>query len=276
MSEKQLIHVTYGPLKMAPSEKTSAKRQSLRQRLFNLLADLRTVLVNLLVILILSLFISLAVIEFFRKTVIIDTVNSPNALLGKGFTDIVFAQHLLDEISTIQTNTTSNENDIRLLLSRGENDIVQDTIQLSTKSQQIDFVEPSTGISFQSLIRLVRNAANRSQTRISGEFTCLLENCKTKDLSFRLRVHTKEGFHYKDIKEVGEDQAAFITKVAVESMNILDPYSLAVYLKNVRSNEVLALQTAKELISSGHKDRAIAANLMGSIQIETGAFQRRD
>lgn len=246
MPDEPVIHASYGPLRLEPPA-DKKPRVSVWKTIGDGATWVRTQLINLSVILALAALAALTVAEFLRNPVIIEEIGLPPPLTERGYNGNVVAHRLWDAITEIQTEAGT----------------IKEQASLTTLGRQLDVVEPGTGLSLQGLTQMLRALFGRPQTRIAGEVICETSACDWSGLRLRLRIFTADGMQIRDLGLLGgHGTRDYFHRAAVETMKMIDPYSLAAYYydRDRRAGE----EIARHLIATRHRHRAWAANLLGN------------
>ncbi|ARE41901.1 tetratricopeptide [Rhodovulum sp. P5] len=226
------------------------------RRIGDILIFLRTLVVNLTVISVVVALVALTGIELRRNPVIIEEIGLPPQLTARGLSGTVAAHRLWDAITDIQTISGT----------------FKDQASLTTIGRQIDVVDPDTGLSLQGLTQMLRTLLGLPQTRIAGEVVCETARCDWAGLRLRLRIFAPEGMEVRNVGLVGgHSPGDYFHRAAMETMKVIDPYTLAVFHKNKdTSDRSAASRLARDLIARGHPQRAWAANLLGILSADSG------
>ncbi|WP_227243085.1 tetratricopeptide repeat protein [Paraburkholderia caribensis] len=108
--------------------------------------------------------------EWRRNVVVIDALDVPKDLADKGFSGVVLAQRIADEIHTFQR--------------RAKNKAEASGVEIG--GMQTDFQVPAANLSIKSLVRYVRQVLRRDEMRIRGEIT-------TDGERYKLHLRTSSG-----------------------------------------------------------------------------------
>lgn len=183
-----------------------------------LISKIKDVLVNLLV-----LTGSLALIgafwwEWRRNVVVIDALEVPKELTEKGYSGVVFAQRLADQIYSIQ----------RTVRNRVEGTGVE------VGGLQTDFQVPAANLSLKTLVRYVRQVFKRNEIRIRGEVT-------TQGKKYALQLRTSNGratstrparttSEFENLLKVGaEDVILLAVPLLALQYRFLDEYNVSCF-----------------------------------------------
>jgi hypothetical protein len=215
MPDNPIIEISYGPVSLIePTTPEKVGLVPLLKQIGEGLNLLRGLIVNLVVIGALVALFLLTILELRREPVIIEEIKLPPQLEERGYGSGVASHRLWDSITAIQDNSST----------------ISERFIMHTWDRQIDFVESGSGLSFQGLAQLIREIFGLPQRRIGGEVICEAADCSWSQLRFRVRIIVNKQPHFIDLRVVGgRGTSDYFTRAAVETMRVLDPYSLAVY-----------------------------------------------
>jgi tetratricopeptide (TPR) repeat protein len=256
MSENQFVEVTYGNVSIeAPPKKLS---QRYGGKTVDGLVFLRTAAINSFFVGLAVLILTITAIEMLRKPVIIEKIGLPQQLSDLGYSESVAASRLWDAILEIQKVSGTAK--------------TQTPVQTATA--QLNLIEPSTGLSLQSITQMLRQIFRMEQTRIAGEFICGDPECTKPKIVLRLRVITSEGMTVLPDKPMGaQNMDAYFKVSALKLLKEIDPYIVAAYYYRSNEDPDRSIEMARKLVADNHPHAAWAANLLANDEYTRGNYQ---
>lgn len=235
------------PLPLAPRRAPAAPGTPKRS-IGHHLDELRKVILNLAFFALVGLLVFAAAKVLNSGDMTIDAVSLPKNIREMGYTEDGAALILSDNIRHIGAAAKSDG----ALLS------------IKTNFDEQDISVPVEGLSFGTVIRLLRQTLGLPQHRLIADFVCPTEPCLTSNLELRLRYLKGTGApeHLANVK--GSSPDAILQAAAEQFMAREAPMALALYLYNEqpqRRAEAMALTTNIALSNSDEKLAAI--NLIG-------------
>ena len=164
-----------------------------------------------------------AIKELGRQAVLIDPIQAPKDLIEQGYTPTALAQRIATSLMRIQR-------DARLHAS------MEAGFELST--DQVDFTVPSTGVSYRTMLRLLRQTVHGPEKRVQGELV-RQTNSRTNSLdqvgpanptmTLVLRVDGRQAPWFYDGKRPEDNLTQFLDNIASEVASLVNPYLFANY-----------------------------------------------
>lgn len=233
------------PLPLAP-RRTSPAPSS--RSLGGHLEELRKIILNAAFLAVVGLLLFTAIKVLRSDDMVIDAISLPKNIKELGYSEDGAALILSDNIKRIREAAKS------------------DDMQLAIKAkfEEVDVAVPLEGLSFSSMIRLLRQTFGLPQNRLMGDFVCPSEPCLSSNMELRLRLLKGVGAPeaFATIKGVSHD--AILQTAAERFMEKTAPMALTLYLYNdgdERKAEAMAL--AQRIAASNSDERLAALNLIG-------------
>lgn len=190
--------------------------------------------------------------EMSQDTVIVKPLNAPSDLIQQGYTEVILARRLIDDLASIREGARSSK------IDRNPN--------LFPDWSQPDIRIPGAGISLREIVRYAKGVFGEDHN-ISGEIT------RGKN-GLRLVLRGLNGGAFVDVAvESEKDIDQLLHLGARQVMKRIDPYILASYL------EVRGLEGALDVIlyclaNEPRQDDPWAYNLWGLILENEGKYER--
>ena len=193
-----------------------AQHETLLHRIEYYASATRSIAVNaLLLTLIAAIGLALAW-EFSRDTVIVEPLGVPRSLIERGYTGEILARRLIDELSKIREGAKTRKDDIKL--------------DISPDWSRADIRIPGAAMSLRSVVRYGKESFG-ADLRVSDEVT-------HEENGLRLYLRGQESGAFGDVTVSSDVKIDHLLHLgARELMKRIDPYILASYLKEVRSEE---------------------------------------
>ncbi len=214
----------------------------------NLLDDLRKIILNLAFFALVGLLVFAAVKVLRSGDMTIDAIGLPKNIKELGYSEDGAALILSDNIRTIAEAAKADE----ALLT------------VKTNFEDQDISVPVEGLSFSSIIRLLRQTLGLPQHRLIADFVCPNEPCTTGNLELRLRYLKGTGAPKAVANVKGASPDAILQAAAERFMEQQAPMALALHLYNeepARRAEAMAL--TQRIARSGSDEKLSALNLIG-------------
>jgi len=240
-------------------------QKSRAQRLSITLGDIRSATTSIFLIVFLAALLVAVGLELFRNTVNIEPIQVPKDLADKGYTPEVVAQRLGDKILEIRKDAQT----LKTLRAEGRGQVVPDvSLTALPEKRLVDIDVPGTGIPVRSLLRYIRDFLGIHEETIRGEITH-----EGKKLRLRLRV----GSHgaVPDPPARSETELEDLLHLGARGViRAIDPYILAVYLLDRRSDREGAFDLIVHCLENDPKDDdAWAYNLWGDMLRGEGQYE---
>ncbi len=226
-------------------------RRSLEKTL-ELLTRIRSYLISLVVFVVFAV-LSFEVVHqaFVSDSFIVEPITVPASLASLGYSEKVVAGRFVDELEAIATVARTRKQSSALVAGW----------------RMPDIEVPGSGISVQSLARVLATGFGRGERKISGEVVV--------DDNFRLRLRVTNGDRYDvvDVQAVHID--ALLQRAALSATESINPFLVAAYHysrwftgERDASVEAEMLRLLEICLSNDSKeDDAWAYNLKGSIYL---------
>ena len=201
--------------------------------------------------------VSITVSELRKDSVVIEPIGLPESLSSMGYSEDVAALRLWDAV--VQINAAAPT--------------AKERVTLLPASQRMDFEAADSGISLQTLVRILRPLLGIDEIRIAGEFICTAPDCPQESLALRLRVFHSNGMKMISLPPVGaaageRGMDGYFRSAALELLHELDPYVVAFYL--FQTDKAAAERDALRLVGGDSPQRKWAMNLLGFIAADRG------
>lgn len=233
------------PLAPRPTRKPAAEgRVSLSHRL----DDVRKIILNIAFFAVVGLLIYTATKVLRSDDLMIDAVGLPKNIRELGYTEDSAALILSDNIRRIAEAAKSDDS----------------LLTIKTAFEEQDITVPVEGLSFGSIIRLLRQTLGLPQNRLIGDIVCPNEPCVTGNLEMRLRKLEGTGAPKPLATVKGPTPDAILQAAAERYMEEKAPMALSLFLYHenpARRTEALALAT--RLAQTDDPERLAALNLIG-------------
>ncbi|HSF96721.1 MAG TPA: tetratricopeptide repeat protein [Thermohalobaculum sp.] len=228
-------------------------------RIGEIMASVRSVIVDLVLLALIFGAITIVVTELRRDSVVIDPIRLPESLIAMGYSEDVAALRLWDAVVEINASTPTAKERVTLLPA----------------SQRMDFEAADSGVTLQTLVRILRPLLGIDEVRIVGEFICTTVDCAQEGLALRLRVFRNDGMKLISMPPVGgkggeQEIAEYFHQAALELLRVLDPYVVAFNL--YQTDKAAAEREAQRLIRPSQPQRKWAMNLLGFIAADRNDF----
>lgn len=212
------------------------------------LDELRKIILNLAFFVVVGLLVFAATKLLGSDDLMIDAVGLPKNIKELGYSEDGAALALSDNIRRIADAAKSDDA----------------LITIKTNFEEQDIAVPVEGLSFGSIIRLIRQALGLPQNRLIGDLVCPNEPCLTSNLEIRLRTLEGTGAPKPLATIKGSSPDAILQAAAERYMQDKAPMALALYLYNAApSRKPEALDLAQHLVQSDHPEKLAALNLIG-------------
>jgi tetratricopeptide (TPR) repeat protein len=213
------------------------------------LDEVRKIILNLAFLGVVGLLIFTAVKVLRSDEMVVDAIGLPKNIRDLGYTEDGAALMLSDNIRRIVG--AANDSDAQL--------------QVLANYEVPDIAVPVEGLSFGSIIRLLRQTFGLPQNRLIGDFVCPSEPClsSTMELRMRLRQGVNKPVALSPVRGTSHD--AILQSAAERFMEATAPMELALYLHNeptgARRAEGVAI--AQQIALTDNENRLTAINLLG-------------
>lgn len=247
-----------------PEPATAPRESSLRGfdwgRASEWMSSLRSIVLDVVLLGLIVGAISIVVAEIRHNSVVIDPIRLPETLSELGYSEDVAALRLWDAVVQINAATPTAKERVTLLPA----------------SQRMDFEAAGSGVTLQTLVRLIRPFLGMEEIRIAGEFICTTPGCDQDGLALRLRVFRGDRMSMISLEPVGRmtgdrEIDGYFRSAALELLRELDPYVVAFYL--YQTDREAAEREALRLISPSNPQRKWAMNLLGFIAADRGDYE---
>lgn len=212
------------------------------------LDDLRKTLLNIAFFALVGLLLFAAAKVLRSGDMTIDAIGLPKNIKELGYSEDGAALLLSDNIRKIAEAAKSDE----ALLT------------VKTNFDEQDISVPVEGLSFSSVIRLLRQTLGLPQHRLIADFVCPNEPCLTGNLELRLRYLKGSGAPKPVANVKGASPDAILQAAAERFMEQQAPMALALFLYNddpARRSEAMAL--TQRIARSDSDEKLAALNLIG-------------
>ncbi|MEM7242446.1 MAG: tetratricopeptide repeat protein [Pseudomonadota bacterium] len=253
--QKQDVTITarYGETELRSVEQGSARKIPSFDQIVEFTNHIRSTIINLLFFSFLGLIGYQIWLQIKNPVVTIEAISVPKTISDQGLSGKVIAHQIWDEVNKIQKVASLNQH-----------------IEFLPEARKLNIIEPDSGVSLESVNKMVRTIFKQPQTIVSGEITCLTPKCDLDQLNFRLRKLDASGAVVKDHSFGVVNGNAELNDVALGTLEAIAPYAVAVYFHirgGLRWNQK-ATAVARRMYDTGHKDSGRAAALLGHLARE--------
>ncbi len=235
------------PLPLAP--RTAAKPHATpRHSVGHHLDEVRKIILNIAFLGLVGLLVFAAARVLRSDDLMIDAIGMPKNIKELGYTEDGAALILSDNIRRIAEAAKSDGG----------------LLTIKTNFDEQDISVPVEGLSFGSILRLLRQALGLPQNRLIGDFVCPTEPCITSNLEMRLRKLEGTGAPRPLATVKGPTPDAILQTAAERYMDEKAPMALSLYLYHSgpeRKQE--ALDIAARLVRADDPEKLAALNLIG-------------
>ncbi len=237
---------------LAPRAKARPRQ---RTSIGNQLDEWRKIILNATFFAIFGILIFTAAKVLRSNDMVIEAIGLPKNIKDLGYTEDGAALLLSENIRRIAAKANSNE----ALLA------------IKAKFEDRDITVPVEGLSFDSIIRLLRQTFGLPQNRLIGDFVCVSDPCLSTNLELRLRLLQGTAPPKALAAVKGASHDAILQAAAERFMETTSPISLALYLYSDEAGpgrRADAIALAQRITTSDTVDRLAALNLIGAELLE--------
>lgn len=218
-----------------------------RAPLSHQLDEFRKVILNVAFIGIVALLLFTAAKVLRSGDMVIEAIGLPKNIKELGYSEDGAALMLADNIRKIAVAANSQEAPFAVKANFEEQDISV----------------PVEGLSFTSIIRLIRQTLGLPQNRLIGDFVCPTEPCLSSNLQLRMRLLQGVGAPLPLATVSGQSHDAILQTAAERFMENASPMALAIYLYDSDGRRPEAMALARQIAQTDSQDRLNALNLLG-------------
>lgn len=237
------------PLPLAPRVQARVQALVPGKSIGSHLDEVRKIILNLAFLGVVGLLIYTAVKVLRSDEMVVDAIGLPKNIKELGYTEDGAALMLADNIRRIAGS--ANRSDAQL--------------QVMANFEVPDIAVPVEGLSFGSIIRLLRQTFGLPQNRLIGDFVCPSEPCLSSSMELRVRLRRGVDKPVALTPIKGGSHDAILQSAAERYMEVTAPMELALFLYNadngVRRSEGLTL--AQRIALTDNENRLTAINLLG-------------